>query len=117
MTRHLLSYLETRQRACKDIKCLNFHQSIHFHRDISTKFQGPDVQWDCQEGFLLKGQAWKCHRGSKAVRPVPPGKFYLPGNFGKFFVKVLKDNVDSIDETGNLPFDILKPVRIILAMY
>ena len=24
--------------------------------------------------------------------------------------QVLKDNVDSIDETGNLPFDILKPV-------
>ena len=23
---------------------------------------------------------------------------------------MLKDNVDSIDETGNLPFDILKPV-------
>ena len=25
-------------------------------------------------------------------------------------IQVLKDNVDSIDETGNLPFDILKPV-------
>ena len=25
-------------------------------------------------------------------------------------LQVLKDNVDSIDETGNLPFDILKPV-------
>ena len=26
------------------------------------------------------------------------------------FLQVLKDNVDSIDETGNIPFDILKPV-------
>ena len=31
-------------------------------------------------------------------------------NFSLF--QVLKDNVDSIDETGNIPFDILKPVRI-----
>ena len=30
--------------------------------------------------------------------------------------QVLKDNVDSIDETGNIPFDILKPVRITIQM-
>ena len=36
-------------------------------------------------------------------------------NFSLF--QVLKDNVDSIDETGNIPFDILKPVRMILQMH
>ena len=83
----------------------------------SENFRGPMYSGTARKGFSLRDKHGNVTEVPRLYDQCLQASFACRKFVVIYFAQVLKDNVDSIDETGNLPFDILKPVRIILAMH
>ena len=85
----------------------NTRRGALYSGQARTGFSLRDKHGNIKEVPRLYDQCIQASLTSFLARPNRK-KLLLLNNLS--LIQVLKDNVDSIDETGNLPFDILKPV-------